>query len=326
MLQLTVNPDPGFATKECFFTYNKSRNNLYAILPKWPMQNFVINDLNLPAGTAIELVETGEQLSWSASGDGISIKFPAFDPNKFHSEYAYVIRIKNFGDFAEKPQIKIQYGKGKLNPQIILNSSSSGAHIRYTTDGTEPNQSSALYSAPFTLSSAATVKAKAFADGKLASGTAESKAETYVWVPAVKAKIKGSGLKLQFYELNPKSTSELEKSKPVKESIAKSIDLSQANLKENFGLVFSGYTKIEIDGIYNFYLNSDDGSSLWIDDQLLIDNDGFHKKKKKKGTLALKKGYHKIKVAYFQATGGLDLDLNYQLENGPVMNLGAFYY
>ncbi len=35
LLKLTVDPDPGFAVKECFFTYNAAHNDLYAILPRW---------------------------------------------------------------------------------------------------------------------------------------------------------------------------------------------------------------------------------------------------------------------------------------------------
>ena len=36
MLKLTVDPEPGYAVKESFFTYNPVTNNLYAILPQWP--------------------------------------------------------------------------------------------------------------------------------------------------------------------------------------------------------------------------------------------------------------------------------------------------
>ena len=41
----------------------------------------------------------------------------------------------------------------------------SGAEIRYSTDGNDPTASSSLYSASFTLSDSATVKAIAIKDG-----------------------------------------------------------------------------------------------------------------------------------------------------------------
>jgi hypothetical protein len=48
---------------------------------------------------------------------------------------------------------------------VSLQTSTSGASIYYTTDGTTPTQSSKLYSAPFTLTATALVKAEAFKSG-----------------------------------------------------------------------------------------------------------------------------------------------------------------
>ncbi|MDD5688424.1 MAG: carbohydrate-binding protein [Elusimicrobia bacterium] len=47
---------------------------------------------------------------------------------------------------------------------VTLDCATSGAPIRYTTDGTDPTLSSTLYSAPFTLTASATVRARAFKD------------------------------------------------------------------------------------------------------------------------------------------------------------------
>jgi hypothetical protein len=48
---------------------------------------------------------------------------------------------------------------------VSMASATSGATIRYTTDGSDPSSGSQLYSGPFTVSGSATVKAKAFASG-----------------------------------------------------------------------------------------------------------------------------------------------------------------
>lgn len=53
-------------------------------------------------------------------------------------------------------------------------SSANGASLYYTTNGTDPTQASTLYSAPFTLTSSATVKARAFKDGFAASNIASA--------------------------------------------------------------------------------------------------------------------------------------------------------
>ena len=100
LLKLTVDPDPGFAVKECFFTYNPERKDLYVLLPKWPgasagrsVADFVIQDLDLPAGTKVELLETHQQLQWKREGKNVRVLFPPFDPGRMKSEYAYVIKI-----------------------------------------------------------------------------------------------------------------------------------------------------------------------------------------------------------------------------------------
>jgi alpha-L-fucosidase len=93
LLKLTVDPEPGYAVKECFFTYNPSRKALYVLLPQWPGAAFTVQDLQLPAGTKIELLETHQSLSWKQEGKAVRIGLPAFDPNKMKSEYAYVIKI-----------------------------------------------------------------------------------------------------------------------------------------------------------------------------------------------------------------------------------------
>ncbi|MCB1133798.1 MAG: chitobiase/beta-hexosaminidase C-terminal domain-containing protein, partial [Verrucomicrobiae bacterium] len=58
--------------------------------------------------------------------------------------------------------------------QVSLSCATSGATIRYTTNGTTPTSTSTAYSGPFTLTGSATVKAKAFRTGYNDSGTASA--------------------------------------------------------------------------------------------------------------------------------------------------------
>jgi GH18 family chitinase/chitodextrinase len=52
------------------------------------------------------------------------------------------------------------------SPQVVtITCSTAGATIRYTTNGSEPNQSSAAYTGPITVSSTTVIKAKAFKAG-----------------------------------------------------------------------------------------------------------------------------------------------------------------
>ncbi len=70
----------------------------------------------------------------------------------------------------ESPVISPNSGFSYDPVQVTITCPTQGASIYYTADGTEPTTASTLYTAPFTLSANATVKAKAFLAGHDASG------------------------------------------------------------------------------------------------------------------------------------------------------------
>ena len=74
--------------------------------------------------------------------------------------------------------------------------------------------------------------------------------------------------------------------------------------KGNIGLVIKGFINLPKDDIYTFALLSDDGSTLVIDGEQVIDNDGPHGPREVIGQKALSKGYHPIEVRYFDQNGG----------------------
>jgi len=71
--------------------------------------------------------------------------------------------------------------------------------------------------------------------------------------------------------------------------------------RTKFGIIFESEMKIKKDGWYQFSLNSDDGSILWIDEKLILDNDGMHKMTMVKDTIELTEGIYPIKIWYYQA-------------------------
>lgn len=81
------------------------------------------------------------------------------------------------------------------------------------------------------------------------------------------------------------------------------------------GLEFNGLIKVEFPGIYTFYLSSDDGSSLSVGGQPLLDNDGTHSVETRKVELALDPGFHPIQLRYFNAGGDGLLDLQWEGPN-----------
>jgi len=69
---------------------------------------------------------------------------------------------------------------------------------------------------------------------------------------------------------------------------------------EWFAINYTGKFWIAKPGPYAFALLSDDGSKLYIDDQLIIDNDCQHPPAVMGAGIILKGGLHRIRVSYFQ--------------------------
>ena len=83
---------------------------------------------------------------------------------------------------------------------------------------------------------------------------------------------------------------------------------------DNFAAEWHGKIAIYEAGEYTFYTTSDDGSKLSIDGDLVVDNWGLHGMKEKSGSHKLNKGYHDIKVEFYQNGGGAGCIANY---DGP---------
>ena len=242
---------------------------------------------------------------------------PAYKPAMIKAPYAYALKIENFGAFAAKPKIEITYPNGAQTPTVAI-IAPAGAVVHYTTDGTNPTLSSPAYTSAFTLAKTTLVKAQIFDDKKLPGKVAEATAKAYTWMPAVK--ISGAlqpGVAYKYFETKGKQNlAALPGLTPAVTGVTTDISVAVKKRESEFSLLFDGYLKIEKDGIYHFTTRSDDGSILYIDDEEVVNNDGDHGSVEAAGKAALKKGYHKIRVAYYDGSGGNELTATMQLENG----------
>lgn len=98
---------------------------------------------------------------------------------------------------------------------------------------------------------------------------------------------------------------------PNESGIMDKFTIENAELESYFGYQYDGYINAPKDGIYTFYLESNDGSRLFIDDEELIENEANHGAVEEPGTIGLKAGLHKIKVRYFQCGGGKALKVSW---------------
>lgn len=116
------------------------------------------------------------------------------------------------------------------------------------------------------------------------------------------------GLSYVYYEGKFKSVSEFTDSQKIKNGVNNNLTLDMAEKEDFFGLEFTGFIEIPYTGLYNFYSFSDDGSQIFIGDTLVVDNDGSHSLRRVNGKIALEKGYHPIRVLYFEDYMGEKLE------------------
>jgi hypothetical protein len=101
-----------------------------------------------------------------------------------------------------------------------------------------------------------------------------------------------------------------EKLKPVGALYTTALNIPQRDFEEGFpgitdrfewfAIDYTGRFWIEKPGPYRFSLTSDDGSRLYIDGEVVINNDGLHAPLTAEGLVTLSEGLHRIRLSYFQ--------------------------
>ena len=76
----------------------------------------------------------------------------------------------------------------------------------------------------------------------------------------------------------------------------------------DYSVSYEGQVVVPERGIYVFSTTSDDGSALWIDGTLVVNNDGFHAPQTRFGDVALMPGRHDVRLVFFQGKGGAKVE------------------
>ena len=103
-------------------------------------------------------------------------------------------------------------------------------------------------------------------------------------------------------------------------------DLSVANRGNDFGIRFVSYLRIMKSGEYRFWLASDDGSKLIVDDEVVVDCDGIHPHERRNGQKTLTAGFHRVVVEYFDAGGQISLAIQIAGQGLPRQPLAGLMY
>ena len=124
-----------------------------------------------------------------------------------------------------------------------------------------------------------------------------------------------------FYEHSPgywPSLDSIDWSMPEYTGFVDNFTLSEKTQEDYFYFRFDGFLYIETDGSYRFRVTSDDGARLYINNQLVADNNGIHKLTVVESeSLSLTAGANRITVNYFESTHTDSLQVEYA---GPDTN------
>jgi len=221
----------------------------------------------------------------------------------------YEILINKNYNFRIPPPINKESEYLLFNDEtVILKSPIKNSKIYYTMDGSPPSENSNLYINPIKLTKPTTLKAITMLENGKSSIT---ESVYFSFIDTTK-----NGLFYKYFEGDWDSIPKFWEYSPTEQGKIHKLTLNQINTREDyFGLDIYGFIKVADAGDYSFYLSSDDGSKLFINNKIVIDNDGLHGNKEVEGKVFLESGKHLFKILYFEKSGGQNLKVDIQGPN-----------
>ncbi|MCP5062661.1 MAG: DUF4981 domain-containing protein [Ignavibacteriae bacterium] len=224
-----------------------------------------------------------------------------------------IIKSKVISDNNESLTTSLKTEQLKLPPLIIspqnvyfmdslivdIISELAGTEIYYTLDGSIPNEKSNYFSNSFYIKNNHVLKTVAYKKGFLPSDVVTSEYKE------VKNNL---GIQYKYYVDHWDKLPNFLKLTPVKTGFIDHFNLDKiVTNKDHYALWLFTSINIVEDGEYIFYLGSNDGSQMAINNKLIIDNNGEHGYQVKSGKIKLNKGKHSLELKYFQSGGGQEL-------------------
>lgn len=296
----------------CTVRAGDDRSSLYLHVLDWPKaRRIMLPGLANELGRAFLLAKPGEDLPCAREGSDVWISLPESAPDEIDT--VVVLEVAGPPVVYRAPRIVADSDVFVRPMDVRLEASSPELEVRYTTDGSDPNSSAQRCEGPIRIAESCTLKAQAFHGADPVSGVSSAKFERVE--PRASTVVQGSRPGLQCwrtagdYTVVPSVDTV-----PIAGWRTNSVVLpwpDSATPAERIGLNFTGFIDVPRDDVYVFELASDDGSRLWIDDKVVVDNDGLHSTVTKRGRIALAAGSHEFNMGWFNRTGGAELSLKW---------------
>ncbi|TAF73636.1 MAG: alpha-rhamnosidase [Bacteroidetes bacterium] len=273
--------------------------NARVYIPTNDINNLKINDLDYKSQTFCKFIksENGKSVFEFQSGkykikstfDYPEYKNPVFSPQISIGDTTFVVQ----------------------NIEVSIKNRSENATIFYTIDNSEPTKNSLKYTQPFKVNKQTTILAKAIADNGEESNVSGSFLDLYI--PSI------NGWNFQYFEGTYTKIPDFGKEKLVFNSVTSDLNLEKIKRREDYWAIkFTSNLIIDKEGEYTFYISSDDGSRLIINDKIIAERDGIHGIETGVGKIFLKIGKYPIEIHYFEGNYGESLSLSYQYKQEKV--------
>jgi alpha-L-fucosidase len=283
---------------------------LYLHVFDWPANGRLVipGIYNQPVRSYLLVDKKKVNLRVAREEDALCVNVPSKAPDTVNS--VVVLDVEGRVDVNNPPTVESAFTSFIGDLPVTIGTDRERVEVHYTTDGSVPTANSPVVKNPIVLSQTTTIAARCFRDGKPVSGTETA---TFTKIAVHPALVQGAlmqGLHYRYYDGEWDSLPDFRSLRPTREGTLANIDLSPRKQAERFGFEYSGFLRLEEDDVYAFFTSSDDGSRLFIDDSLVVDNDGLHGMQEKRGDIALAKGVHSIRIPFFQKSGGYGLTVS----------------
>ena len=267
-----------------------------------------------------EMTDADHRMSWASN-----VTVDPWRPGQLWVGGSRSIQIINPPVRVATPTFSLAGGTYTSAQSVTISTTTTGATIRYTTNGTDPTSSSTVASGAITISATTTLKARAFRLGHPDSAVATATytiGSTTLRDPENPANTV-AGVNYDFHQFttglnNTDGLTSVNKvSSGTWTGLLSAVPGQDADSDDtNYGLVYTGYINVPTDGTYTFYTNSDDGNKLQIGSTTVASDEAPHGPRWNENSVAigLKAGKHAFTLKYYENAGGDSLNVEY---SGP---------
>ncbi|HXT40478.1 MAG TPA: chitobiase/beta-hexosaminidase C-terminal domain-containing protein [Candidatus Angelobacter sp.] len=214
------------------------------------------------------------------------------------------------GGWTAAPTISPNGGVFTNSATVTISTTTPGATIYYTLDGSTPTSASTLYTNAITITNSGAVKAFA-----TKAGLVDSAVVTATFLNSLVVG-KGTGLTGHYWT---NTTTPSTNGTPTLTRIDPTVNTNWGNgspdpsiTADHFTVLWTGQVQPQFNETYTFYTTTDDGVRLWVNNQLIINQWIDQGPTEWTGTVNLVAGQrYDIRMAYYENGGGAVAQLSW---------------